>query len=512
MMTWTAETRYRLLIEINNAIVKHTNRVDLFNALAKEIKKTVPYDRFSINLYDANKKRLSYFGTAEGISPEAISAYERPLDKGAIANAVIRSKEPVIIPDLKKRNYWSSVKAMLAAGLTASMAYPLITRGSVLGVLHFSFKEQPRKMEELSHFLTELTDIVAVAVDNMLAYRKLKEVNQNLVQQKQYLLERAEESYRPESFYFSSPAMIEVMRQVALIAATDASVLITGETGTGKDFIARHIHRLSPRRGGLFVKVNCPALSTGLFESELFGHAKGAFTGAAGSRVGRFEMANEGTIFLDEIGDLSVDLQAKLLHVLQDKSFERVGDNRPIEVNVRVVAATNRDMNQAIRKNKFRSDLFYRLNTVEVQLPPLRKRHEDVPGLVQWLNQIESRKANRPAPRYIPSAMDVLRDHHWPGNVRELKNLVKRMIIMHPGENISGKDVEILVESNQSNTGSRDYSLAAAERQHIEMVLARTNGRLGGKQGAAARLRIPRTTLQYRLKKLGIDHKSFAPQ
>ena len=510
-MTWSAATRYRLLIEINNAILKHTNRVDLFNALASEIRKTVPYDRFSINLYDANKKLLSYFSTAEGISPEGISDYERPLAKGAIAKAVIRSKEPVIIPDLEKRNYWASVRAMLAAGLTASMAYPLITRGNVLGVLHFSFKEQPRKIEELSQFLTELSDVVAVAVDNMLVYSKLKEVNQSLVQQNQFLLERAEESYRPETFYFSSPVMIEVMRQVELIAATDASVMITGETGTGKDFIARHIHRLSPRRSGLFVKVNCPALSTGLFESELFGHAKGAFTGAAGSRAGRFEMANDGTIFLDEIGELTIELQAKLLHVLQDKSFERVGDNRPIEVNVRVVAATNRDMNQAIRNKKFRSDLLYRLNTVAVHLPPLRERREDVYGLLQWLNQLESRKANRPAPQYVPSSIEVLRDHHWPGNVRELKNLVKRMIIMHPGENISGKDVEILVESGHSNPMSREYSLAAAERQHIEMVLAHTSGRIGGKQGAAALLRIPRTTLQYRLKKLGIDHKSFAP-
>jgi transcriptional regulator with GAF, ATPase, and Fis domain len=349
-------------------------------------------------------------------------------------------------------------------------------------------------------------------VDNMLVYSKLKEVNQSLVQQKQYLLERAEESYRPESFFFKSPAMVEIMRQVELIAATDASVLITGETGTGKDFIARHIHRLSPRSSGLFVKVNCPGLSTGLFESELFGHAKGAFTGAAGSRTGRFEMANDGTIFLDEIGELSIDLQSKLLHVLQDKCFERVGDNRPIEVNVRVIAATNRDMSQAIRQHKFRSDLFYRLNTVEVKLPPLRERHEEVPGLVQWLNQLEARKVNRPAPRYIPSAMEVFRRHHWPGNVRELKNLVKRMIIMHPGESISGRDVEVLVESDQSNAGIREYSLATAERQHIETVLARTNGRLGGKQGAAALLRIPRTTLQYRLKKLGIDHKSFTPQ
>jgi transcriptional regulator with GAF, ATPase, and Fis domain len=510
-MTWNATTRYRLLIEINNAIVKHTNRGNLFNALASEIKKTVPYDRFSINLYDENKKVLSYFSTAEGISPKAISDNERPLAQGAIAKAVIRSKEPLIIPELKKRNYWASVRAMMDAGLTSSMAYPLITRGNVLGVLHFSFKKQPLKMEELSQFLTELSDVVAVAVDNMLAYSKLKEVNQSLVQQKQYLLERAEESFSPQSFYFNSPIMIEVMRQVELIAATDASVLITGETGTGKDFIARHIHRLSSRKGGLFVKVNCPALSPGVFESELFGHAKGAYSGAVTARAGRFEMADDGTIFLDEIGELPIELQAKLLHVLQDKSFERVGDNRPVEVDVRVVAATNRDMTRAIGRGVFRSDLFYRLNTVEVHLPPLRERLEEVPGLVQWLNRQESQKYNRHAPRYTQSAMEVLRGHHWPGNVRELKNLVKRMIIMRPGDTINGKDVEVFVESGQSRAGDREYSLAAAERQHIEMVLAHTKGKLGGKQGAATLLRIPRTTLQYRLKKLGIDHKNFAP-
>jgi formate hydrogenlyase transcriptional activator len=222
-------------------------------------------------------------------------------------------------------------------------------------------------------------------------------------------------------------------------------------------------------------------------------------------------MANDGTIFLDEIGELSIELQAKLLHVLQDRSFERVGDSRPIEVNVRVIAATNRDMTKAIRSGKFRSDLFYRLNTVEVHVPPLRERLEDVPGLVQWLNRLESRKANRLAPRYTNSAIKVLRGHHWPGNVRELKNLVKRMIIMRPGENISGKDVEIFVETGRPSRRERAYNLAAAERQHIEMVLANTSGQLGGKKGAAVLLGIPRTTLQYRLKKLGIDHRSFTP-
>ena len=510
-MPWDAAIRYRLLLEINNAIVKHTNRVDLFNQLAQEIKQIVPYDRFSINLYDQKKKMLSYFSMAEGISPRAISGDERPLEKGAIAREVIRSREPVIIPDLRKRNYWSSVRSMLKAGLTASFAFPLITRGQLLGVLHFSFKKRPPRLNELVEFLKELADVVSVAVDNMMAYSQLKEINQNLVQQKHYLMERAEEAYNPDTFFYRSAAMQKVMDQVELIASTNASVLITGETGTGKDFVARHIHRLSPRREGLFVKVNCPALAANLFESELFGYAKGAFTGAASSRMGRFQMADGGTIFLDEIGELPIDRQAKLLHVLQDSYFERVGDSRPIKVDVRVVAATNRDIRMAVQEGAFRSDLYYRLNTVSLHLPPLRERIEDVPGLVRRLNHIEAYNAHRQPTIYTPAAMKTLCEYHWPGNVRELKNLVKRMIIMRAGESISGQDVQTFVETGQSVPVQHHYSLAEVERQHIEMVLMKTNGRLGGKQGAAALLGIPRTTLQYRLKKHGIDHRSFLP-
>jgi len=508
-MVWDAAIRYRLLLEINNAIVKHTNREELFNQLADEIKKIVSYDRFSINLYDEKKKLLSYFSTAEGISPKAISGDERPLEKGAIARAAIRSREPVIIPDLTRRNYWSSVRAMLKTGLTASFAFPLITRGQVLGVLHFSFKTCPRQLDELVQFFRELTDVVAVAVENMLAYSQLKEVNQNLVQQRRYLLERVEEAYNPEAFYYASPAMQRVMEQVELIAPTDASVLITGETGTGKDFVARHIHRLSPRRAGLFVKVNCPALTASLFESELFGHARGAFTGAVDSRVGRFEMAGGGTIFLDEIGELPIDRQAKLLHVLQDKYFERVGDSRPVETNARVVAATNRDLDTAVRQGDFRSDFYYRLNTFSLHLPPLRKRIEDIPGLVQRLNWTEAQKAHRTAPNYAPGAIAMLCSHQWPGNVRELKNLIKRMIIMQAGKTVTPRDVQTFVETGQTEPVQSNYILAEAERQHIEMVLTKTNGRLAGRQGAASLLGIPRTTLQYRLKKHGIDQNSF---
>ncbi len=509
-MPWDAAARYRLLMRINAAILKHTNREDLFQALAREVRQVFHYDRFSINIYDPHSKSLSYFSTADGVSPQEISSDGRPLDKGAIAQAVIRSRKPLILSDLRQRSYWASVRAMLEAGLTASMAFPLITRGHVLGSIHFSFKKRPENLESVVEFLTEFADVVAVAVENMLAHTRLKEMNRNLKQQKNYLLEHSDGAYRPDAFFYASPAMAEVMRQVELIAGTDASVLITGETGTGKDFVARHIHRLSPRREALFVKINCPALSPSLFESELFGHAKGAFTGASQKRTGRFEMAHGGTVFLDEMGELPLELQAKLLHVLQDKRFERVGDSRPIEVDFRVVAATNRDLEQAVRAGQFRSDLYYRLNTVTIHLPPLRERREDVPLLVRRLTELQARSHHRPAPTYTPSAMEVLCRHQWPGNVRELKNLVKRMVILRPGEAIGGRDMQAYIDTCQAGPSTTCLTLAEVERQHIETVLARTGGVLGGPQGAAALLGIPRTTLQYRLKKYGIDPKSFA--
>ena len=468
------------------------------------------YDRLSINLYDENTESLSYFGTAAGVSPEAISYDERPLGKGAIAQEVIRSQKPLIIRKLKKRSYWSSVRAMIRAGLTSSMAFPLMARGKILGVVHVSFKVQPPNMKELAEFLGEFSEVVAVAVDNMLAYTRLKESNLNLEQQKHFLMENAEASYSPDAFFYSSPAMKEVMHQVSLIAPTDASVLITGETGTGKDFVARYIHRLSQRREALFVKVNCPALSSSLFESELFGHSKGAFTGAVASRVGRFEMADGGTIFLDEIGELPGDLQAKLLHVLQDRNFERVGDNHTMEVDFRVLAATNRDLELEVGRGGFRSDLYYRLNTVNIKLPPLRQRSGEIPALVNGLNQVQSRKSNRPAPIYTPSGMEVLCRHQWPGNVRELKNLIKRMIIMRPGEALGADELTALLETGAAKTGTAPTTLAQAEKQHIEKALAHTRGRLGGKNGAAKLLGVPRTTLQYRMKKHAISTEEFS--
>lgn len=502
-------SRYRLLLEINNAIVKHTDRNSLFQALATEIRKIFPYDRFSINIYDPATKSLSYFSTAEGVSHHGLEGENRPLEKGAIAREVIRSRRPLIIPDLNQRSYWASVRSMIQAGLAASMAFPLITRGRVLGSIHYSFIEKPEDFQGLSTFLSEFADVVAVAVENMLAHTRLQDMNKNLVQQKHYLQEETEDSYSPDSFFYTSPKMAEVMRQTELMASSDASVLILGETGTGKEFVARHLHRESHRRDALLVKVNCPALSASLFESELFGHAKGAFTGAERKRVGRFEMAQGGSLLLDEIGELPLHLQAKLLHVLQDKRFERVGDSQTIEVDFRVIAATNRDLEEAVRNNEFRSDLYYRLNTVSIHLPPLRERREDIPLLIRRLTELQASRTYREPPFFSPEALERLQQHHWPGNVRELKNLVKRLLILRPGQTIGGPDIQNFLEPGQPVAAGKALTLAEVERQHIERVLTQTGGVLGGDRGAAVLLGVPRSTLQYRIKKHGIDLKSI---
>jgi len=504
-MAWSQAKRYQLLLRINNAIINQTSREDLFRTLAREMRHLFSYDRFSINLYDPRTESLSYFAAAEGISPEGIAApVSRPLEKGAIARMVIRSRQPVIIADMSQHTYWASVQSMREAGLNATLAFPLIVRGRILGSLHLSFGQTPDNFEDLADFLEEVSSQVAIAVDNMLAHTELKSINERLERQKRFLLDQADDAYALDHFFFASPAMVEIMRQAELIADTDASILITGETGTGKDYIARCLHNLSPRREALFVKVNCPALAPNLFESELFGHAKGAFTGAHSRRLGRFEMADGGTVFLDEIGDLPPALQAKLLHVLQDRTFERLGDSRSIQTDFRVIAASNHDLEEALRENRFRPDLYYRLNTINLRIPPLRERLEDIPLLVDRLTAIQSEKTHRPSPRYTSAAMDLLHRHPWPGNVRELKNLVKRMVILRPGEVISAADLNQMLEAARHDRASDLISLAEMERRHIERALLQCRGAVGGPRGAARLLGLPRTTLQYRMRKYGL--------
>ena len=380
---WSTETRYKILLELNNAIVTCKSREDLFLALSQELQRHIAYDRLSIMLYNSQNHTIAYFAAADGIQPGGVIARKsRPLADGAIARMVIQSGQPVIFDDLTRYTDLSSVGELVKAGLTSTMAFPMIIRDQLLGTIHLSFRSEPDAISELTELLKALSQQIAIAVDNMLAYTSLAHSNEHLQEEKQYLLSNSRE-YQSRDFFFASPQMIQVMQIIEQVAKTDETILITGETGTGKDFLSRLIHDKSHRRDNLFVKTNCPGLTSSLFESELFGHAKGAFTGADRQHLGRFELAEGGTIFLDEVADLPIALQAKLLQVLQERRIERVGESTSTEVDARVIAATNKDLVQSVKTGQFRQDLYYRLETVAINVPPLRHRLEDIPLLVQ---------------------------------------------------------------------------------------------------------------------------------
>jgi transcriptional regulator with GAF, ATPase, and Fis domain len=506
-MRWGTEKRYKILLEITNTVITNTSRNDFFKTLARELKKHFNHDRLSIFLYDDVSKLLTHFTGADGVQPEAISDKVRPLARGVIANMVIQSQKPVIIKDLTSYADHATVSSMVEAGLKATMAFPLIVRNHILGTLHFSFEKVPNNLSDLSDILGEVSNQIAIAVGNMTAYNQLKDEKRDLEKKNSYLM-GVFEDYQPEHFIHSSPAMVGIMKLVESVADVDSPILITGETGTGKDYLARYIHALSSRKNHRFVKVNCPALPSSLIESELFGHAKGAFTGADYKRVGRFEMADKGVIFLDEIAELPVNLQAKLLQVIQEQQFERIGDSQVTKVNFRLIAATNRDLSTLIDKGKFRQDLYYRLNIFQICMPPLRERKEDIRLLIEQINKFESSIIDRPAPVYTDSAIQFLSEYHWPGNIRELKNIIKRIVVLRPGAQISISDIEQFVdfENRPTVSDSRNVdSLAESENQCIKRALAKCRGVVGGPKGAANLLGIPKSTLQYRLKKLRID-------
>ena len=514
-MTQTLEQTYHLLLRLNNAIINKSSRDSLFKAIGYELSKIFKYDRFSINLYDPKKDTLTLFASADGIVPNELDMHERPSRNGPISKYVIETKEPLLIKNLQDYQDWPTARAMFKAGLKSTIACPLKTRNNILGSMNISYRNTPSNMESLVDLFVEISGQVALAVDNMLAHTKMQNLNESLKEQKNYLLQEVENSYDPDQFFFTSPKMWDVITQLEIFAKTDDPILVTGETGTGKDYLARYIHNMSNRRDNMFVKVSCPSLAPSLFESELFGHAKGAFTGANTKKIGRLEMANGGTLFLDEIGELSLPLQAKLLQVLQEYSFERVGENHAINVNFRIIAATNKELNTCISNNEFRSDLFYRLETLYINVPPLRERSDEIPYLINKINEAESIKTNKNPPIYTNAAMDILTKYSWPGNVRELKNFIKRLIILKAGDRILKHDVQGLIKNNEqrelteNNSQNKSFDLSEVESNHIQSVLKITNGKIGGPKGAATLLNIPRTTLQYKIKKHRINPNSF---
>jgi formate hydrogenlyase transcriptional activator len=397
-----------------------------------------------------------------------------------------------------------------AEGLKSGCFLPLISRGRPLGTLVVASLEAETFPQRDADLLQHVANQIAIGVENALAYRQVLDRANQLREEKLYLQDEIRTDYNFEEIIGESTGLKRVLEQVQIAAPTDSTILIQGETGTGKELIARAIHNLSARRDHTLVKVNCAAIPMGLLESELFGHEKGAFTGAIAQRIGRFELAHRGTIFLDEVGDIPLELQPKLLRVLQEQEFERLGSARTIRVDVRLVAATNADLAQKVAQNHFRRDLYYRLNVFPLTVPPLRERREDIPLLVRYFAQKYARRMKKPIDTIPAKAMRALTEYHWPGNVRELENFIERAVILSPGTELQLPLSELRqrTQSVLAALSAGSSTLEHAEREHIVRALTETEWVIGGPAGAAARLGMKRTTLQSRMRKLGITRQN----
>ena len=383
----------------------------------------------------------------------------------------------------------------------AGYLMPLLRGNRILGVLELNWCKEllPREID----FLKQIANQVASAIESAFAYAEVRQLKEELSREKLYLEDEIRSEQGFEEIVGRSSRIRAVLRDVELVAHTDSTVLIYGETGTGKELVARAIHERSPRNSKPFVKLNCAAIPTGLLESELFGHEKGAFTGAIMQRIGRFELANHGTAFLDEIGEVSLELQPKLLRVLQEREFERLGSTQTLKTDARLIAATNRNLADCVQERTFRADLFYRLNIFPIHVPALRERREDIPLLVRHFAQQCARRMNRAIDAIASETMEALVRYPWPGNIRELQNVIERSVILSPGP-VLRVPLAALGSHCIPEEETRGRTLKEAEREHIKSILKETNGLVSGPRGAAARLGMKRSTLNFRMKKLGI--------
>jgi formate hydrogenlyase transcriptional activator len=473
----------------------------------------VPHEYASLSLYDAEAQTLQIhaldFPVSKGLLQEGLTV---PIE-GSPTGRAITTRQPVFITRRDIEQFSSDIaRRILGEGLKSAYCLPLISHGRPLGTLVVaSLREEtfPQKDAEL---LQHVANQIAIGVENALSYRRIVDRANKLSEEKLYLQDEIRAEYNFEEIIGESPVLRKVLEQLQTVAPTDSTILILGETGTGKELIARAIHHLSTRRERTLVKVNCAAIPTGLLESELFGHEKGAFTGAIAQRVGRFELAHRGTLFLDEVGDIPLDLQPKLLRVLQEHEFERLGSGRTIRVDVRMIAATNVDLALKVAENQFRSDLYYRLNVFPVIIPPLRERREDIPLLARYFAQKHARRMKKQIDSIAAKAMTGLTEYHWPGNVRELENFIERSVILSRGTELQIPLAELKQRTKLAPRAQSDgfATLENAEREHIVRALGETNWVIGGPMGAAARLGMKRTTLQSRMIKLRITRPNYS--
>ena len=526
--------RLQVLLQINNLLVSTRDIKDLFRGIVSSLKPVLQHDYTSLALLDAASGLLKIHtldvpAVSAGFKPEFTMSLE-----GSPAGQAISTGQVFIARGLEiNRFHPDVVKFLREQGVDVVCCVPLTTHAHTFGTINFASRNSQAFSTPDVELLQQVAGQVAIALENALAFEEIDALKDKLAVEKLYLEEEIRSEFNFEEIIGDSPALRHTLGQVELAAPAGTTVLILGETGTGKELIARAIHNLSPRSARTFVKVNCAAIPAGLLESELFGHERGAFTGALTQKIGRFEFADRGTLFLDEVGDLPLELQPKLLRVLQGQEFERLGGNRTIRVDARVVAATNMDLAQLVEERKFRSDLYYRLNVFPIHVPALRERPEDVPLLVRYFVQKFSQRQNKTV-EYVPSdVMDALVNYPWPGNIRELENLIERAVLLSPSEELHVPLAELKAFSpnlsiplartaamnhpvssahhapaaHHSRAGSSSAhitTLEDAERQHILRALRQTEWRIAGPRGAALLLGMKRTTLQARIRKLGI--------
>jgi formate hydrogenlyase transcriptional activator len=498
-----SEGRQRVLLDVNNAIVTCLSRDSLFSATTGALRRVVPFDRAALHLYDPVKDVFRVLGVTGPVPSPPIfplgTEWSRQHSRGGW---VLDHDEPLLTVDLRDPPSFLEHAALLKGGLRSAVTAPMTIKGKIIGMLNIGSRVPGQYGTDDASLLAAIAEQVALAIENLLAYEEIAALKARLEEEKVYLQEEVRTEAAFGDVIGESQAVLGVLASVRKVATTDSTVLVTGETGTGKELIVRAIHDLSRRKDKLLVKVNCAALPAGVIESELFGHEKGAFTGALARKVGRFELANRGTLFLDEVGDLPLELQAKLLRVLQDGEFERVGGTQTLKVDVRLIAATNRDLERAVSEERFRADLYYRLNVFPIVIPPLRERKQDVPRLARHFAMLYASKMGKNVGALSADVLERLAAYDWPGNVRELQNVIERTVILSPNGRFELATFVVAPVGGASKPQAR--SLEDVERQHIVTVLEETGWRISGERGAARILGMKRTTLEARMKRLGI--------
>jgi formate hydrogenlyase transcriptional activator len=495
--------KYRALLQISEALIACRDRDALVRSLWETLHPLIAFDYLVIMRYDAARRLIILKAIAGMDRHDPDRPTEWPVE-GSPLEVLLQTKQPLYVPDisLETRFRPNLMEVYRQHKIRSGFWIDLTTSRGLHGVIAFTSCMPDAYTPEDREFMQHIGRQVAIADENAVAFEEINELRRHIEDEKVYLEEEIRSEYRFDEIIGSGPALRSVLQQIQTAAPTDSSILIQGETGTGKELVARAIHRLSSRANATFVKLNCAAIPAGLIESELLGHEKGAFTGAVGQRIGRFELAHRGTLFLDEIGEMPLEMQPKLLRILQDGQFERLGGARTIQSDFRLVAASNRDLRSMVAEQQFRADLFYRINVFPITLPALRERREDIPTLVRYFVQEFATRMRKNIEAIPAEVMETLVNYSWPGNIRELRNIIERSVILTSGKRLTIPKDD-LHESRPAGPAPV-ITMDDAERRHILDALDASNWVVGGPSGAASMLGMKRSTLQSRMHKLGI--------